>query len=309
MSTRPRAPRPAPAARRLGPALALLLAGAAAAAPPEFAPAVAAAERGDASECAQLFAAIAERATQHGLARRARYGAAVCAATAGELDLAFASLQAALALDFHDAERFYMDPRLRPLRADARWPALEADFHRAVDRWRSGLNRELHELYLSDQTDRSPGPNGIDWREIAPRDRAREKRVREILESGVALTADDRYHAAVVLQHGEERADFELAHELALRAAEQDADHLHARWLAAATLDRALVAAGQLQRYGTQSIVENGRWVLAPVDPAITDEERAAWDVPPLAEARARVELMNTGGAAVVPDVAPPAEQ
>ncbi|MCM2270022.1 MAG: hypothetical protein NDJ75_07965 [Thermoanaerobaculia bacterium] len=278
-----------------------------AATPPEFAPAVAAAERGDAAECARLFDRIAAAATPRGLARRARYGEAVCAATAGELDRAFAALEAAIALDFHDATRLYDDPRLRPLRADGHWPALEAKFHAAVARWRAGLHAELLAVYEEDQRDRSPGPGGIDWQQVAPRDRERLRRVREILAADVPLTPDDRYHAAIVLQHGETREDYELAHELARRAAEEDADHPHARWLAAAALDRALVADGRPQRYGTQSVREGDRWVLAPVDPAVTDAERDAWDVPPLAESLARVEAMN-GGAPPAPGAAPPVD-
>jgi hypothetical protein len=274
-------------------ALVLLPATAGAATPPEFAPAVAAAASGDAERCATLFEQIAHDAAQRGLARRAHYGAAVCAATAGAVDRAFVALTAALALDFHDAERFYDDPRLRPLRADPRWPQLERRFHEAVDRWQAGLHAELYELYEQDRRDRSPGPEGIDWQAVAPRDRAREERVRAVLASGVALTPDDLYHAAFVLQHGEDREDFALARDLAQRAAEADADHPHARWLAAAAHDRALVAAGRPQRYGTQSIREGDRWVLAPVDPAMTDAERELWDVPPLAESRARVEAMN----------------
>lgn len=277
-----------------------------AATPPEFAPAVAAAERGDAAECARQFERIAAAAAQRGLARRARYGEAVCAATAGELDRAFAALEAAVALDFHDEDRFYDDPRLRPLRVDRRWPGLEAKFHAAVARWKAGLHPELLAMYEADQRDRGPGPGGIDWQQVAPRDRERERRVREIVASGVALTPDDRYHAAIVLQHGEDRDDFELAHELARRAAEEDADHPHARWLAAAALDRALIAAGQPQRYGTQSIREGERWVLAPVDPAVTDAERAAWDVPPLAVSRASVEAMNAPSDGAAPPAAPP---
>lgn len=289
-------------------ALGVAAAGAGAAAtPPEFAPAVAAAERGDAAECARLFAQVADAATHRGLARRARYGEAVCATTAGDGDRAFAALETAIALDFHDATRLYEDPRLRPLRADGRWPALEAKFHAAVGRWRAGLHPELLAVYEEDQRDRSPGPGGIDWQQVAPRDRERLQRVREILATGAPLTPDDRYHAAMVLQHGEAREDFELAYELSRRAAEEDADHPHARWLAAAALDRALIADGRPQRYGTQSVREGERWVLAPVDPTVTDAERDAWDVPTLAESLARVEAMN-GGATPAPGAAPPAD-
>lgn len=41
----------------------------------------------------------------------------------------------------------------------------------------------------------------------------------------------------------------------------------------------------------------DGKWILWEVDPSITDEERARWDVPPLAAAKARVKQMNGGAA------------
>jgi hypothetical protein len=37
----------------------------------------------------------------------------------------------------------------------------------------------------------------------------------------------------------------------------------------------------------------NGRWVLHEVDPTTSDEERARWDVPPLAEALRRADQMT----------------
>jgi hypothetical protein len=66
-----------------------------------------------------------------------------------------------------------------------------------------------------------------------------------------------------------------------------------ARWLAAAAQDRWLMAAGRPQRYGTQYRSRGGRWELWPVDEATSDDERAAWDVPPLAEARRRAEELT----------------
>ena len=47
------------------------------------------------------------------------------------------------------------------------------------------------------------------------------------------------------------------------------------------------------QKYGTQFQKQGDVWVLWEVDPATTDEERAKWDVPPLAEAKARAVQMN----------------
>lgn len=50
---------------------------------------------------------------------------------------------------------------------------------------------------------------------------------------------------------------------------------------------------GLPQKYGTQYRSANGRWVLHEVDPTTSDEERARWDVPPLAEALRRADEMT----------------
>jgi hypothetical protein len=47
------------------------------------------------------------------------------------------------------------------------------------------------------------------------------------------------------------------------------------------------------QKWGTQYKKINGTWVVWPVDPAITDEQRDAWNVPPLAEAQAQAARLN----------------
>jgi hypothetical protein len=95
----------------------------------------------------------------------------------------------------------------------------------------------------------------------------------------------------MVFQHGADRAHVLRAHELAKRAAGLGSTR-PARWLAAAAYDRWLMIAGLPQKYGTQFRFANGRWVLHEVDPTTTDEERARWDVPPLAEALRRADQM-----------------
>ena len=47
------------------------------------------------------------------------------------------------------------------------------------------------------------------------------------------------------------------------------------------------------QKWGTQYKKLDGKWVVWPVDPAITDEQRDAWNVPPLAEAQAQAARLN----------------
>ena len=82
------------------------------------------------------------------------------------------------------------------------------------------------------------------------------------------------------------------ARELALKAAELG--HLQlARWLAAAAYDRWLMLQNKPQKYGTQYRSDGDRWKLWDVDPATTDAERAAWDVPSLAEALALAEELT----------------
>lgn len=152
---------------------------------------------------------------------------------------------------------------------------------------------ELRQLFDDDQADRARPVDQIDWAAVAPRDVARRQRVDVLVAAGRARVAADYYHAAMVYQHGDTPTDAGRAHDLAARAVALDPGHDAARWLAAASLDRQLMYQGQPQRYGTQYMQVDGVWSLWPVDPAVTDAERATWKVPPLAEAHALVERMN----------------
>jgi len=69
-----------------------------------------------------------------------------------------------------------------------------------------------------------------------------------------------------------------------------------AKWLYAATLDRALMNSGQAQKYGTQYISgSNGQCSrLYVVDPRTTDAERKSYNVPTLEEAIARAKMFAT---------------
>ncbi len=154
-------------------------------------------------------------------------------------------------------------------------------------------NPELIRIYREDQADRSGEPDQIDWLAVGPRDHARKARVAEILAAGGARTSDDYFSAAMVYQHGDSVEDFQRAHDLAAKAVELDPTNDTAKWLAAAAEDRYLMNLGKPQRYGTQFRKTNGKWELYQVDPSVTDEERARWGVPPLAEAKRRADEMN----------------
>lgn len=149
-------------------------------------------------------------------------------------------------------------------------------------------NASLERLFDEDQGDRAGSRLPDD---LAARDRGRRDRVLQLIGDGLVRTPADCFHAAMVLQHGRTLDHYRLAFELARRAA--DAGHPRARWLAAAAMDRWLMYRGLPQRFGTQYLHDGETWTLYEVDAATTDEERAAWDVPSLAEARANLEGMN----------------
>jgi hypothetical protein len=65
---------------------------------------------------------------------------------------------------------------------------------------------------------------------------------------------------------------------------ELDPKHGAARWLACAAEDRKLMYEKKPQKWGIQFQKQNGTWVLWQVDPTITDDQRAEWNVPTLAD-------------------------
>src|SRR6266851_5933999 len=148
------------------------------------------------------------------------------------------------------------------------------------------MNKELLALFEQDQADRRAFEQ-LDHEQIQKmlqRDRERRQRVEELVGSEALQAPEDYFHAAMVFQHGETLEDFWQAHNLAGRGAELG--HPNCRWLTAAAYDRWLMNQGKPQRYGTQYTARDDEpYRLWDVDPTTTDEERAAWNVPSLAEA------------------------
>jgi hypothetical protein len=62
---------------------------------------------------------------------------------------------------------------------------------------------------------------------------------------------------------------------------------------------------GKPQRYGTNMVPDGKRIRVWDVDPATTDEERARWDVPPLAEMERRAAEASRNGPMPPMDQAP----
>ncbi len=244
------------------------------------------------ADCERLFAAAAS-GTPGAAGIDDAYSAACCAALGGRTDDAYLYLRDALDRGYRDAPYLDVDADLASLREDERWKDIVAGAAANHDEYMRGSNAELARIHEEDQADRRPGPDGIDWSMVAPRDAARRARVREMLAAKEVRTAVDYFHAAMVFQHGEPPDDYALARELALEAVKLDPTNDRAKWLAAAAEDRHLMNQGKPQRYGTQFHKVDGRWALYDVDPSVTDEERAKWNVPPLAVARQRADQMN----------------
>jgi hypothetical protein len=154
------------------------------------------------------------------------------------------------------------------------------------------MNTELQALFEQDRVDRSVFFEQLEHeqlQQVLQRDRARRQRVEELMGSEALQAPEDYFHAAMVFQHGETLDNYWRAHELAKRGAELG--HPNCRWLAAAAYDRWLMNQGKPQKYGTQYTAnEDEPYRLWDVDPTTTDDERATWDVPPLAEALRQAE-------------------
>lgn len=160
---------------------------------------------------------------------------------------------------------------------------------------------ELLELARADQAeDRDRVAGTPEYEALRDRDRTRRARTETLLALGEPFDPEALYAAAWLFNHGDTPEEAARAHALAIRAAELGLRP--ARWLAAAALDRSLMYSGRPQKYGTNMVPDGRRIRLWDVDPATTDEERARWDVPPLAELERRAEAVSA--AAVQPDLA-----
>jgi hypothetical protein len=252
-------------------------------------------EKADWAHCHEQFTAAAKAATLDRQAARALFNAARCATRAGDKESAFRELDQAAARGYRDADRVATDSDFDSLRQDPRWKEFAGKVKaRDAAAHKGPVNPELEKLYTEDQADRSAEMGKIDWSVVGKRDEERRKRVLEIMSQGGAKEAADYVHAAMVLQHGQAPEDFDHANQWCLKAVELDPEYPGARWLAAAAKDRYLMNLGKPQLYGTQfKRDKDGPWYLWQVDPSVTDEERAKWDVPPLSRAKARVDALN----------------
>jgi len=154
-------------------------------------------------------------------------------------------------------------------------------------------NAELKTLRQEDQASRGVPAEGIG--KITRSDNDRIKRVLELLAQGAAQTPEDKFNAALVLQHtpatfcgkrliGQSPDNYLLAHFLARQSFE--AGYADAGMLVAQTIDRYLAFTEGRQKYGTNFFPnqKTGKEELAPIDRSVPDSERTRYGVAPLAE-------------------------
>ena len=154
-------------------------------------------------------------------------------------------------------------------------------------------NLRLQELFQDDQHDREKVYDTAEaLAELKGRDRDRIKRLYVMMELDEIKTKNDLYYGAVILQHGENAADFLTAHRMAAIAA--ILGHRTARWLMAASFDRFLMSVGHGQIYGTQFEFnqEDRRYQLKlPVQDAVmVTFEKEFLGIPPVNE---RLKALN----------------
>jgi hypothetical protein len=143
------------------------------------------------------------------------------------------------------------------------------------------ITARMRALFTADQKARQSTP--IDWSRIAPEDGQRRHETLNYLTAGQISAPESLYYAAFIFQHGNCPEHYDLAHQLAEQAVQRG--YIQARWICAASLDRALMSRGLPQKYGTQYVsYSDGPLQLYQYDPTTSDEERQQYDVPPLSE-------------------------
>ncbi len=150
-------------------------------------------------------------------------------------------------------------------------------------------NLELQKMADQDQKDRMTDSD----EPLEPKDEMRRKKVFEMLAKNLVVTAKDKFNAAIILQHtgltfceGKLTSisveNYYLVYLLAKKSFEMG--NKTAQYFIAAAYDRYSWLKYGYQKYGTQGTPQDGKEVWVKIDPNTTDEERAKYRVPPLAE-------------------------
>ncbi|MBX9724507.1 MAG: hypothetical protein K2X81_24065, partial [Candidatus Obscuribacterales bacterium] len=131
---------------------------------------------------------------------------------------------------------------------------------------------------------------------MSQQDAERRKRTQELLTNGKLRSADDYYHAAMIMQHGDKADEFLLSHILA--TASLKLGRKKSAWLVAASLDRYLMKIGQPQIFGSQfnnlQPADPSKWTNEPYnDKLVSDSLRKIYYQPTHEEIKKRLDLLK----------------
>jgi hypothetical protein len=160
----------------------------------------------------------------------------------------------------------------------------------AADKATPSNNVRLGQLFEEDQGDRRGFPNTkLSYKDINVRDEARRNEIMEMLKRTDIRTAQDYFYAAVIFHHGQTFEHYRMAASLAWIAHELEPENSTYAWQTASSWDRMLLKKGKPQWYGVQAHRdEQNRVVLSNIDEVVVDDdERAKYNVKPLAELKA----------------------
>lgn len=163
---------------------------------------------------------------------------------------------------------------------------------------------EVLDLVVQDQWDRCNDMFGEKHRvdsctikpSIVEHDAARHAKAKELLAQGRIESGREYFFMALLFQHSGDPDELMLAHVLAITAASKGFSH--AKWMAAATMDRYLQTIHQPQIFGTQFKLTAGQWTMEPYSRnAISDALRAEWCVISLADQERVLKAYQQGSA------------
>jgi hypothetical protein len=157
-------------------------------------------------------------------------------------------------------------------------------------------SKELKLLHDMDQSERRGEAKFTpeELKALEARDAKRRDRVAEIVSHGLLCSADDYYHAALILQHSGKPDDHLLAHVLATTAVFKGREG--DKWLVASSLDRFLQSLGRPQIFGTQykRTMDDPNVTQEPYERSLNDQFHREYGIPTLAEQeRVLVETNN----------------
>jgi hypothetical protein len=248
------------------------------------------------SECAAQWTTISGQVTGE-LKTGALYDAACCYALDGRVDAAIASLETALEAGYWDAEHAIADEDLAPVRAHAKWPALETRLKASFTAYEAtlvdpALRKELLALAAQDQRARFAIKSADDKpaiEAVMAIDRAATARMKEVIAKhgwpGKKIVGVDGANAAwLLVQHADADPAFQKDCLAKMEPLVQTGEVSGKDY--AYLFDRVAIADGRPQRYGTQFDGED----IAPLeDPAKVDERRKSVGLGTLAEYKAFV--------------------